>query len=120
MRRKMPVTGRTTWGTNCRPNCVYLEGRKRKESWDDKQTGAKQYRDLAYVDRIEFLDSGGSGNGQRENARKRFRRDNSDTPRDGLLTQDCASCVHFFPRLHWDNVRLGLLSPTISKRQVSE
>jgi hypothetical protein len=68
MRRKVPGRGRTTWGTNCRPNCVYLEGRKRKESWDDKQTGAKQYRDLVYVDRIEFLDSGGSGNGQRENA----------------------------------------------------
>src|SRR5271157_2526681 len=31
------------------------------ERWDDKQTGAKQYRDLVYVDRIEFLDSKGSG-----------------------------------------------------------
>src|ERR1022692_4528978 len=40
---------------------VYLEGRKRTEFWDDKQTGAKQYRDLFYVDRIEFLDSRGSG-----------------------------------------------------------
>ena len=34
---------------------VYLEGRKRTESWDDKQTGAKHYKDLVYVDRIEFL-----------------------------------------------------------------
>ena len=42
---------------------VYLEGRKRTESWDDKQRGAKHYRDLVYVDRIEFLDSNGSGNG---------------------------------------------------------
>ena len=42
---------------------VYLEGRKRTESWDDKQTGAKHFRDLVYVDRIEFLDSKGSGNG---------------------------------------------------------
>jgi single-strand DNA-binding protein len=42
---------------------VYLEGRKRTESWDDKQTGAQHYRDLVYVDRIEFLDSKGSGNG---------------------------------------------------------
>jgi len=42
---------------------VYLEGRKRTESWDDKKTGAKNYRDLVYVDRIEFLDSRTSGNG---------------------------------------------------------
>src|SRR5271165_6072060 len=47
---------------------VYLEGRKRTESWDDKQTGARHYRDLVYVDRIEFLDSRGSGNGHRESA----------------------------------------------------
>ena len=42
---------------------VYLEGRKRTESWDDKQTGAKHYRELVYVDRIEFLDSKDNGNG---------------------------------------------------------
>jgi len=42
---------------------IYVEGRKRTESWDDKQTGAKHYRDLVYVDRIEFLDSKGNGNG---------------------------------------------------------
>lgn len=42
---------------------VYLEGRKRTESWDDKQTGAQHYRDL-----VEFLDSKGSGNGHREPA----------------------------------------------------
>jgi single-strand DNA-binding protein len=42
---------------------VYLEGRKRTESWDDKQTGAKRYRDLVYADRVEFLDSKGNGNG---------------------------------------------------------
>jgi single-strand DNA-binding protein len=47
---------------------VYLEGRKRTESWDDKQTGAKHYRDLVYVDKIEFLDSRGNGNGHREAA----------------------------------------------------
>ena len=47
---------------------VYLEGRKRTESWDDKQTGAKHYRDLVYVDRIEFLDSKGNENGHREPA----------------------------------------------------
>jgi single-strand DNA-binding protein len=43
---------------------VYLEGRKRTESWDDKKTGSKNYRDLVYVDRIEFLDSRINGNGE--------------------------------------------------------
>ena len=43
---------------------IYVEGRKRTESWDDKQTGAKQYRDLVYVDRIEFLDSKGTGHAE--------------------------------------------------------
>src|SRR6266567_8068095 len=42
---------------------VYLEGRKRTESWDDKKTGSKNYRDLVYVDRLEFLDSRANGNG---------------------------------------------------------
>ena len=42
---------------------VYLEGRKRTESWEDKKTGGKNYRDLVYVDRIEFLDSRNNGNG---------------------------------------------------------
>ncbi len=42
---------------------VYLEGRKRTESWEDKKTGGKNHRDLVYVDRIEFLDSRKSGNG---------------------------------------------------------
>ena len=49
---------------------VYLEGRKRTESWDDKQTGAKHFRDLVYVDRIEFLDSRGSGNGHLDPAER--------------------------------------------------
>ena len=47
---------------------VYLEGRKRTESWDDKQTGGKHYRDLVYVDRIEFLDRRSGGNGYGEPA----------------------------------------------------
>lgn len=42
---------------------AYIEGRKRTESWDDKQTGGKHYRDLVYVDKIEFLDSKSNGNG---------------------------------------------------------
>ena len=47
---------------------IYVEGRKRTESWDDEQTGAKHYRDLVYVDRIEFLDVKGSGNDHRNPA----------------------------------------------------
>ncbi len=49
---------------------VYLEGRKRTESWEDKKTGGKNYRDLIYLDRIEFLDSRkiGSGNPQFDEA----------------------------------------------------
>lgn len=42
---------------------VFLEGRKRTESWDDKKTGGKHFRDLVYVDKLEFLDSKGNGNG---------------------------------------------------------
>lgn len=47
---------------------VYIEGRKRTESWDDKQTVGKHYRDLVYVDKIELLDSRGKGNGNRDMA----------------------------------------------------
>ena len=42
---------------------VYVEGRKRTESWEDKKTGGKNYMDFVYVDRIEFLDSRSNGNG---------------------------------------------------------
>ena len=42
---------------------VYLEGCKRTESRGDKKTGGKNYRDLVYVDRIEFLNSRSNGNG---------------------------------------------------------
>jgi single-strand DNA-binding protein len=42
---------------------VYLEGRKRTESWDDKKTGSKGYKDLVYVDRLEFLDSRSTATG---------------------------------------------------------
>jgi single-strand DNA-binding protein len=45
---------------------VYLEGRKRTESWDDKQTGGKHFRDLVYVDKLEFLDSKSNGNAHRD------------------------------------------------------
>ena len=45
------------------PPRVYLEGRKRTESWDDKKTGGKNYRDIVYIDRIEILDSRSNGNG---------------------------------------------------------
>jgi hypothetical protein len=34
---------------------VFLEGRQRTESWDDKQSGGKKYRTYVYADKIEFL-----------------------------------------------------------------
>ena len=43
-----------------RDSRVYVEGRKRTESWDDRQTGAKHHKDFGYADRIEFLDSRGN------------------------------------------------------------
>ena len=43
---------------------IYVEGRKRTESWDDKQTATKHHKDLVYADRIEFLDSRGNGSCQ--------------------------------------------------------
>ena len=36
----------------------------RTESWEGKKTGSKNYKDLVYVDRIEFLDSRSNGNGE--------------------------------------------------------
>lgn len=45
---------------------IYLEGRKRTESWDDKQSDSKRYRDLVYADRIEFLDSRPRENGHHD------------------------------------------------------
>ncbi len=49
---------------------VYIEGRKRTESWDDKQTGGKHFRDLVYVDKLEFLDSKSNGNGNSDGQRQ--------------------------------------------------
>ena len=46
---------------------VFLEGRQRIESWDDKKSGEKKYRCFVYVDKIEFLgesNRNGHGNGQ--------------------------------------------------------
>ena len=84
-------------GENLHKGCrVYLEGRKRTESWDDKQTGAKHYRDLVYVDRIEFLDSKGSGNGHRGACSTPARRDNSDGPGRAVLTNDTDSSSLYF------------------------
>jgi len=49
---------------------VYLEGRKRTESWEDKQTGGKHFRDLVYLDKLEFLDSKSNGNGNSNGQRQ--------------------------------------------------
>ena len=45
---------------------IFLEGRQRTESWDDKQSGGKKYRMYVYADKIEFLgESQRDGNGQK-------------------------------------------------------
>ena len=45
---------------------IFLEGRQRTESWDDKQSGDKKYRTYVYADKIEFLgESQRDGNGQK-------------------------------------------------------
>ena len=67
-RGELRPQGRNRRRESAQGSRVYLEGRKRTESWDDKQTGAKHYRDLVYVDKIEFLDSRASGNGQQKPA----------------------------------------------------
>ena len=40
---------------------IFLEGRQRTESWDDKQSGSQKYMTFVYADKIEFL-----GGSQRE------------------------------------------------------
>ena len=45
---------------------IFLEGRQRTESWDDKQSGGKKYRTYVYANKIEFLgESQRDGNGQK-------------------------------------------------------
>ena len=45
---------------------IFLEGRQRTESWDDKQSGGKKYRTYVYADKIEFLgEPQRDGNGQK-------------------------------------------------------
>ena len=61
---------------------VYLEGRKRTESWDNKQTGSKRYRDLVYADKVEFLDSKANGNGTGNGQPAEAARDDTATTED--------------------------------------
>ena len=75
---------------------IYLEGRKRTESWDDKQTGAKHYRDLVYVDRIESWIPGPAKR-TRGTGEQRRRRDNDDRRRDAVLTHDVNSASLYSP-----------------------
>ncbi len=44
----VPIAGKTKMANS-------RKGRERTESWEDKKTGGMNYRDLVYVDRIEFL-----------------------------------------------------------------
>jgi len=75
---------------------IYVEGRKRTESWDDKQTGAKHYRDLVYVDKIEFL---GESNRNGQNGEVAIGVDRMQTNFGPLKQQAAACCFHYHPRL---------------------
>ena len=42
---------------------VFLEGRLKFDSWQDKNDGSKRSKLLVVVDKFEFIDSGGGGGG---------------------------------------------------------
>lgn len=42
---------------------VFIEGRLKYESWDDKETGAKRSKLVVVVERFEFVGGRGDGNG---------------------------------------------------------
>jgi single-strand DNA-binding protein len=42
---------------------VYVEGRLKTDSWDDKQTGQKRFRVKVVADTVRFLGGGGRGAG---------------------------------------------------------
>ena len=56
---------------------VFLEGRQRTESWDDKQSSGKKYMPFVYADKIEFL-----GESQRDGQKTELTRDQSNSHED--------------------------------------
>ena len=66
---------------------LFLEGRQRIESWDDKKYGEKKYRCFVYVDKIELLgDSNRNGHGNGQNGE--FAKDQSHSQEDPVVVGD--------------------------------
>ena len=62
---------------------IFLEGRQRTESWDDKQSGGKKYMTFVYADKIEFL-----GQSQRDGQKGEFTGDQSNRQEDPTMITD--------------------------------
>ena len=62
---------------------IFLEGRQRTESWDDKQSGDKKYMTFIYADKIEFL-----GDSQRNGQKGDRVRDQSNSQEDPTMITD--------------------------------
>ena len=59
---------------------IFLEGRQRTESWDDKQSGDKKYRTYVYGDKIKFL-----GESQRDGQKGERTRNQSYSQQDPTM-----------------------------------
>ena len=59
---------------------IFLEGRQRTESWDDKQSGDKKYTTYVYADKIEFL-----GESQRDGQKGELTRNQSYSQEDPTM-----------------------------------
>ena len=62
---------------------IFLEGRQRTESWDDKQSGGKKYMTFVYADKIEFL-----GESQRDGQKGELTRDQPGSQEDPTMITD--------------------------------
>ena len=56
---------------------IFLEGRQRTESWDDKHSGGKKYMTFVHPDKIEFL-----GESQRDGQKGELTGDQSNRQED--------------------------------------
>ena len=63
---------------------LFIEGRLQTRSWDDKETGKKQYRTEIVVDSFQFGDGGRGGEG----APARPARDEQSAPSDEIQYPD--------------------------------
>jgi single-strand DNA-binding protein len=62
---------------------IFLEGRQRTESWDDKQSSGKKYRTYVYADKIEFL-----GESQQDGQNGQLTRNQSSSQEDPTMITD--------------------------------